>query len=64
MYRVVVALALAACGDNARSKELMRSGSRLELITYELADGSHEVDRTVFHDTERDEDCSLVSLSS
>jgi hypothetical protein len=42
----------------------MRSGSRLQLITYELADGSRDVDREVFYDAKRGEDCRVMLLAS
>ncbi len=61
---IAVCLALAACGDNTRPELVMQSGSRLQLITYELADGTRDFDRTVFHDSQRDEDCTVMLLSS
>lgn len=62
--RLLALLALAACGDNAKPVDAMASGSRLALITYELADGTLDVDRTWFRDTERDEDCTIDLFSS
>jgi len=62
--RLLALLALASCGDNAKPADAMASGARLSLITYELADGTLDVDRTWFRDTARDEDCTIDLFSS
>lgn len=57
----MLVLALAACAEPSAD---MQSGSRLRLIRYELADGSQAIDRRVFHDAQRGEDCTIQLFSS
>jgi hypothetical protein len=65
MNRATILIALAACGDNRTvAGTEYASGSRLELVTYALSDGTTAIDHHVFHDRERDEDCTILRFSS
>jgi len=57
--RVVVLLAIAACGDNIEpDPNVARSGLRLKLVHYDYGDGTRETETSWFHDAARDERCT------
>lgn len=57
--RVVVLLAVAACGDNIElDPNVARSGTRLKLVRYDYGEGAREIDTQWFHDAVRDERCT------